>query len=561
MSINRKYRWRYRRILWFFGRVTLSIIWWDIILPRLGLRFLANRTRRERYRRASAGFRQLAIHLGGVMIKMGQFLSSRLDILPREITAELSDLQDEVEPETFADIRRVVENELGSRLEEVFSEFNPEPLAAASIGQVHLARLCQPPTYANSEDPNPWVVIKAQRPNIEEIIKVDLAALHIVAGWLNRYPPIRRRADVPALHAEFSRSLLEEVDYLNEGKNAERFAENFRQNEDVRVPHVVWSITTRRVLALEYINAIKITDYEAIDAAGIDRSRVATRLLDTYLKQMFDDRFFHADPHPGNLFVLPDPPGSPPSELGCKIIFVDFGMTGFLSETTWFGLREVLISAATRDYSRLIRAYQTLNVLLPSADLDLLERASRGVFERVWGMSIPDIIKMPNDEAMQFVREFADLFYQMPFQLPENLILFGRCVSILSGICSGLDEKFNVWFGVSPYVQKLVESESGSKVETLLKEASSLLSLVLGLPRKADALITRIEQGRLDVRTPELREQMRSLERGQRRLGRLLIFAIFLLSALQLHLAGQGGLAWPAAIAALICFFWVWLGR
>lgn len=559
MSISRRYRARYQRILWFFGQVTLSIIWWDIVLPRLGLRGLSSRTRRERYRRVAVGFRKLAIQLGGVMIKVGQFLSSRLDILPREIVSELAGLQDEVAPESFAAIQTVIESELGKPLAELFSEINPQPLAAASIGQVHLARLCTPPAYADEAEPNPWVIIKAQRPHIEEIIQTDLAALRVVSGWLNRYPPIRRRANVPALLQEFSRSLLEEVDYLNEGKNAERFAENFRQRRDIRVPRVVWNCTTRRVLALEYIRAIKITDYEAIDAAGVSRADVAVRLLNTYLQQMFDDRFFHADPHPGNLFILPQPPQD--GEPNYQIIFIDFGMTGELPAATWRGLREVLIASATQDIPRLLQAYQDLGVLLPEADLDLLERASRSLFDRIWGKSIPDIVSLPVEEAQAFVSEFAELFYQLPIQIPEDLILFGRAVSILSGICSGLDPDFNVWTGVAPYVQKLIESDSGSKLESVLTEVGSYLTLLLSLPRKTAALIERMEQGRLDVRSRELREQVRSLERSQRRLGRLVVFATFLLAALQLHLAGEGGLALAAGILAGLALGWLLIAR
>lgn len=559
MSITRPYRGRYLRILWFFGKVTLSIIWWDIVLPRLGLRGLSSRTRRERYRRAAVGFRKLAIQLGGVMIKVGQFLSSRLDILPREIVSELAGLQDEVAPESFAAIQTVIESELGKPLAELFSEIDPQPLAAASIGQVHLARLCIPPAYADEAEPNPWVIIKAQRPHIEEIIQTDLAALKVVSGWLNRYPPIRRRADVPALHQEFSRSLLEEVDYLNEGRNAERFAENFQKRRDIRVPRVVWNCTTRRVLVLEYIRAIKITAYDAIDAAGVSRADVAVRLLDTYLQQMFDDRFFHADPHPGNLFILPQPPQD--GELDYQIIFVDFGMTGELPAATWNGLREVLIASATQDIPRLLQAYQDLGVLLPEVDLDLLERASRSLFDRIWGKSIPDIVNLPVEEARAFISEFAELFYQLPIQIPEDLILFGRAVSILSGICSGLDQDFNVWTGVAPYVQKLIESESGSKLETVLTEVGGYVTLLLSLPRKTAALIERMEQGRLDVRSRELREQVRSLERGQRRLGRLVIFATFLLAALQLHLAGQGGLALAAGILAGLALGWLLIAR
>ncbi|MBU0704753.1 MAG: AarF/ABC1/UbiB kinase family protein, partial [Chloroflexi bacterium] len=188
---------RYRRIVLFFARVAANLIAWELILPRLGFRKRVQRTRSDRLRRIAVAFRALAIQMGGVLIKVGQFLSSRLDVLPIEITDELAGLQDEVPPEDFADIRRVVEIELDAPLEERFAAFDETPLAAASLGQVHRAKLGTTAESAN-------VVVKVQRPNIETIIATDLAALRTVGKWLHRYPPIRRRADVPALLTEFT---------------------------------------------------------------------------------------------------------------------------------------------------------------------------------------------------------------------------------------------------------------------------------------------------------------------------------------------------------------------
>ena len=246
----------------------------------------------------------MAVQMGGVLIKMGQFLSARADVLPEEITSELSGLQDEVPPEDFNDIRKLAESELGAPLDEKYDGFNEEPLAAASLGQVHRARL----QVRHAETSPDWidVVVKIQRPDIEMIIATDLAALRTVSNWLMRYKPISRRADIPALLSEFSRVLYEEIDYLAEGRNAETFAENFKEVPGVRIPGVVWSLTTRRVLTLEDVYAIKITDYEQIVEAGINLDEVAERVFDIYLYQIFENGFFHADPHPGNYHFLGD---------------------------------------------------------------------------------------------------------------------------------------------------------------------------------------------------------------------------------------------------------------
>jgi predicted unusual protein kinase regulating ubiquinone biosynthesis (AarF/ABC1/UbiB family) len=254
--------------------------------------------------------------MGGVLIKVGQFLSARVDVLPPEFTAELEGLQDEVPAEDFQAVRKVAEAELGAPLSQRYETFDETPLAAASLGQVHRARLLPSAISApngvrdeacQTQPATAEVVVKIQRPDIEEIIATDLSALRTVGKWLDRYRPIRKRADVPALLAEFTRILYEEIDYLAEGRNAETFAANFADWPGVRVPQVIWTHTTRRVLTLENVWAIKITDYDAIARAGVKRAEVASRLLDTYLKQIFEDGFFHADPHPGNLFVQPLP--------------------------------------------------------------------------------------------------------------------------------------------------------------------------------------------------------------------------------------------------------------
>ncbi len=547
------FRKRYRRILWFFGRVILHVIWWDLTLPRLGLRKLSARSRPERLRKIAVNFRALAVQMGGVMIKVGQFLSARLDVLPVVITNELSGLQDEVRAESFEDIRRVFEAEFGSPLGQVFSEFNPEPIAAASIGQVHLARI----RTSNGEagDSVMDVVVKVQRPFIEQIVETDLSAIKVVGGWIDWYKPIRRRANVPALLAEFSRSLYEEVDYLTEGKHAETFAENFLKREDVVVPKVYWSYTTRRVLTLEYIQGIKITDYAAIDTAGISRPEVARRLFDTYLKQIFEDRFFHADPHPGNLFVLPQTM-SEAGQSEWKLVFIDFGMAGRVTPEVFTGLREIIISTANRDAARVIHAYQQMRVLLPGADTELLTQATARVFDRFWGKTTPEMMEMRQEEAEEFLRDFRELIYDMPFQLPENMILLGRCLSILSGICTGLDNQFNVWTNVVPYAQTLVQEEGKSSFQFFLTEAGETIRSIAALPRRTEQLISRIEQGKIEVKSPELRQQVSKLNQSVRRLGGAVIFAAFLLGAVQLYLAGSIDLAVGLGAGAFLALIW-----
>jgi predicted unusual protein kinase regulating ubiquinone biosynthesis (AarF/ABC1/UbiB family) len=540
---------RYQRIRNFFTRILLSTLWWEVALPRLGLRKLSKRTRSERMKRMAVEFRGLAVHMGGVMIKVGQFLSARLDVMPPEIVSELSGLQDEVGAESFSDIRKVIEAEFNEPLESRFIEFAEVPMASASIGQVHVARLC---VKSPQGKPCPSVVVKVQRPNIDQIIATDLEALRHVGKLVNRYEVVRRRVNVPALLEEFNTSLLEETDYLHEGRNAETFAANFKGRRDLCIPKVIWSHTTRRVLTLEDVRGIKITDYAGIETVGIDRREVAQRLLDTYLQQVFEDGFFHADPHPGNLFVQPAPTRRDPNAW--QLTFVDFGMTGTLPPETRHGLREILFSVGTRDAERLVNAYQLMGFLLPNADLDLIERANARMFEQLWGKSMNEMMQMHPRQATEFAHEFADLIYEMPFQMPEHLILFGRMVSILSGMCTGLDPEFNVWRSLAPYAQKLLSENGESGFEVLAREAGDILRTLVGLPKKADKLMNRLEQGKVDVRVPELRERIAQLERSQHRTNRIILFGVFLLVATQFFIAGQ---LWPAGGFALLALLFL----
>ncbi|MBL7161143.1 MAG: AarF/ABC1/UbiB kinase family protein [Anaerolineales bacterium] len=557
-------RTRYRRIVFYFARVVLSLLWWDVILRRFGFRRLSRRTREKRLKRIAESYRALAIQMGGVLIKMGQFLSARVDVLPQVVTDELAGLQDEVPAEDFDEIRRLAEAELGAPLSQRFAHFEEEPLAAASLGQVHRASMKTTPTPVSAsgdneqEEPIVEVVVKVQRPNIEQIIRTDLAALRTVGKWLKRYRPISRRADVPALLDEFARILYEEIDYLAEGRNAETFYANFEGRPDVRVPRVIWPHTTQRVLTLEDVYAIKITDYEAITVAGVDRAQVARRLFDTYLEQIFNHEFFHADPHPGNLFVEVPPDGD---AADWRLTFVDFGMVGRIPSNTRAGLREGVIAIGTQDAKRVVQAYLLMGMLLPHADLELLEQAEAAAFDRFWGKSMSELADIGFDEMHEFAKEFRELIYDMPFQVPQDLILLGRCLAILSGMCTGLDSQFNLWESTMPFAQELLAEEVTGGWEFWRDEAIDLVKTTIFLPKRLERVLERVERGKLDVRVPELTGHLRRVEAGMRRMVSALIFAALLMGGVQLYLADRysaSGILFGGAFLSLV---WVLLTR
>jgi predicted unusual protein kinase regulating ubiquinone biosynthesis (AarF/ABC1/UbiB family) len=555
---------RYRRIVFFFARVLLRHAFWDVVMPRLGLRRIARRNRKQRLQQTAASFRNVAVQMGGVLIKVGQFLSSRVDILPPEFTSELEGLQDEVPPAAFSDIRRIVEQEFAQPLLAKFIAFDETPLAAASLGQVHRASIAiltsdetdpvdPAPEAGNSPEYN--VVVKVLRPKIEQLIETDLAALRTVGAWLHRYRPIRKRANVPGLLDEFTKILYEEIDYLSEGRNAEIFAEKFKQFPGVRVPGVHWTHTTRRVLTLENVFAIKITDYSAIQQAGVSRQAVASRLLDTYLKQIFEDGFFHADPHPGNLFVHPL---QAPSDVGdgedvdWELTFVDFGMTGTVPPNLREGLREMLIGVGTQDSGRVVKAYQMMDLLLPGTDLAQLERAGTRVFEQFWGKNMSELTAVSYQEMKEVTDEFRDLIYEMPFQVPQNVIFLGRCVGILSGMCTGLDPEFNLWDHLAPYARKIMAEEAGKIQQNWVAEAGKLARTLLAFPNRIDQALLKLERGEITVRTPEIDRHVRNLERLLRDFITVVIFASFFLGAIQLYLGEHPELAIISLVGAFI---------
>jgi predicted unusual protein kinase regulating ubiquinone biosynthesis (AarF/ABC1/UbiB family) len=544
---------RYRRIMFFFANAAISFIFWEVVLPRLGLRGLSERTRSNRYHRVAIQFRALAIKMGGVMIKVGQFLSSRLDVMPPEITGELAGLQDEVPPENFEDVRKLAEAELGAPLAEKYEIFEETPLAAASLGQVHRARLC-----VNDEGGDYCsVVVKIQRPFIDQLIEVDLSALRQVGGWLQRYKPIAKRVNVPSLVEEFAETVRAEVDYIAEGHNAEIFSENFKDKPKVHVPRVVWSHTTRRVLTLEDVFAIKITDYEAISKAGIGRAEVARELLDTYLKQIFEDGFFHADPHPGNLFVTPLAEKTEEGKTAWKLTFVDFGMVGQVPDSLRNGLREMVIALGTQNAGRLIHAYQTLNILLPGTDLKQLEQMSASMFDLMWGKSMEELRNLNPEDMIRFADRFRDIMYSMPFQLPQNLLFLGRTVAILSGMCTGLDSEFNLWDQLSPYAAKLVSQEAGSNWRFWLDELVNVLKELAALPTKASRVLTQLERGEVIVEVPSVNRQIIYLERAMNRLTGSLVFTGLLIASATLYNAGNTLLAAILLGGAGITLIWI----
>lgn len=528
MTDARASRARYRRILRFALRYMLQSWWFELVLPRIGLGALAARGRPARLRNIAKRFHRLAVSLGGLMIKVGQFMSSRLDVLPPEITKELEGLQDEVPPVEFAAIRALAEAELGVTLERAYAAFEPVPLAAASLGQAHRARLSdEDAAQAGFAD----VVVKVQRPGIDGIVETDLSALRRVAGWLNRIGIVSEHVDLPVLIEEFAATSRDEIDYLHEAANAERFADAFAGDARVIVPDIAWERTTRRVLTLADVTAIKSNDVTALREAGIDPSAVASVFASVMFDQLFEHGFFHADPHPGNIFVTPLGGASDRGdEPRWALTFVDFGMMGEVPNDLRDSLRRLVIAVASRNGRQLVASIQEVGLLLPSADTTELERAMTALFARFGGMGFAELQKVDPREFRDFAVEFGDLVRSLPFQLPENFLLIIRAVSLTSGLCSSLDPAFNIWDAVEPYAARLLRDERGNAVQALGKQAVSFAGVVARLPGRVDDLVSRFESGNVAVDSPKLDHRIRSLEQLARRLISSVMFAALLIA-------------------------------
>jgi predicted unusual protein kinase regulating ubiquinone biosynthesis (AarF/ABC1/UbiB family) len=513
---------RYRRITRFAALALAQTWWFELVLPRFGLARLAARSRVKRATKIARKFHDLALDLGGLMIKVGQFLSARIDVLPVEITRELEGLQDKVAPVAFDQILSLIERELEMPASVAFLHLETSPIAAASLGQAYRATLSN---GLAAELGFSDVIVKVLRPGIEEIVEVDLRALRKIGGWLSRVKLVSRRTDAPALVEEFAKTTLEEIDYFHETQNLERFATDFAGDARVSTPSVVWERSARRVLTLSDVSAIKISDVDTLVAAGIDPNAVAAELARVTFEQFFVTGFFHADPHPGNIFVTPVPPASPDgTKVDFALTFIDFGMMGEISEDLRANLQRFIFAVAARDARGWVAACERLGVLLPSADTVVLERAIGELFDRFGGVGVSELVQVDPNEFRDFAIKFNEILRTLPFQLPNNFLFLLRAISLISGVTSSLNREFNMWDAVDPFARTLLNGGGTSTIKRFGKDALSSLTTLARLPGRLDTLATRAERGELVMRNPELEGQVRSLDSSVRRATSALIF-------------------------------------
>lgn len=514
---------------------------WSFVLKLLASRWLNSKawsyrgkvtdTKKAARRRSQAVWiRETLLDLGPTFIKVGQLFSTRADLFPAEYVEELSKLQDKVPAFSFEQVETIIEQDFGKTIPQLYRSFDPIPLAAASLGQVHKAQL----------QPGEEVVVKVQRPGLKKLFAIDLDILKGITRYFQNHPDWGRGRDWMGIYEECCRILHEEIEYLNEGRNADTFRRNFREQDWVYVPRVYWRYTSPRVLTLEYAPGIKISHYEALEAAGLDCKVIAQLGAKAYLHQLLHDGFFHADPHPGNIAVSPE--GS--------LIFYDFGMMGQVQPLTREKLLQTFMGVAQKDAKQVVESLVELGALSPVEDMGPVRRSVQYMLDNF--MDKP----FETQSVAQISDDLYEIAYSQPFRFPATFTFVMRAFSTLEGVGKGLDPDFNFMSVAQPFATELMtnggfnQQDNSSIFDELGRQAAQVGSTAFGLPRRIEDTLGKLEQGdvRVRVRSIESERLLRRLSNGQISTTYALLIGAFILSATILVVNQY---LWLAAIATL----------
>lgn len=422
-----------------YGEKLYAIKLWSFqgFLKLLRRFFLGSNVNREvTQEKQAVWLKEKLITLGPTFIKIGQSMGTRADLLPLPFVKELGTLVDQVPPFPNDVAFSIIEHELGKKINEVYAEFELEPVAAASLGQVYRARL-----FTGEE-----VAVKVQRPNLEGTIKGDLIILKKVANFAERFPQLNENADWTGMLREFDVTIHEEMDYAAEGRNAERFRENFKNWSNIHVPTIHWHATTAKVLTMEFIHGIKVTDLEEQARRDIDPAKVNRLLIKTYLKQLLEDGFFHADPHPGNLLVMPDG----------RLAFFDFGMVGRITPQLQAKMIDAFFHVVDKDPAGIAQDLISLDFLKPGTAHASIKPVVERMFEFHFNLKLKDV------NFKELTYDLADVMYDYPFRLPSNFTYIMRALMTLEGIGIITDPEFNFFETAKPYAKEFMLRREGN---------------------------------------------------------------------------------------------------
>ncbi len=454
---------------------------------------------------------RLAIEeLGPTFIKFGQILSTRHDLIPSEYIQELSKLQDRVIPFEYAEAKKVIEKEFGKNIEEIFQSFNPKQIAAASIGQVYRA------TLPGGEE----VAVKVMRPGVEEIIETDLAILMGLARFAEKHIKESKFFNPVGFVDEFSRVIRHEIDYMHEARNADRFYVNFAGSTTVKIPKTYWKYTTKHVLTQEYSEGIKISDIAQLEASGLDKKKITIDLANAYLKMIFEDRFYHADPHPGNILV---------SREG-NIIFFDFGMAGHIDPVLHENLANLMIAMRRNDIDFLIEALSEIGLISDAgSESPMLRIKLEELLNKYYSLSTKFI------DLTAFLRDIITVFAKSRGKIPANIMLLSKTLMIRDEISRKLDPEHNFAELTEPYVKKMIEERT--RASYIMKEAAKTIwdfaRMVKVFPRRVNHILTKAEKGtlRLELGHQGLENFIEELDIMSNRLSFSLIIAALIVGS------------------------------
>lgn len=534
---DKSYRWnrenysRQQRFIeiWSFVLILLAWLWRD----SKSWTYIGGMTeakKKARRRKQAIWIRESLLELGPTFIKVGQLFSTRADIIPNEYVEELSKLQDKVPAFSYEQVEQIIKQDLGKDISTLFCSFDPVPLAAASLGQVHKAQL-----HSGEE-----VVVKVQRPGLRRLFEIDLGIAKGIARYFQNHPKWGRGRDWMGIYEECCKILYEEIDYLNEGRNADTFRRNFRNINWVRVPRVYWRYTSPRVLTLEYVPGIKISHYEALEAAGLDRKLLANLGAQAYLHQLLNNGFFHADPHPGNIAVSPDG----------ALIFYDFGMMGRIRNDVREKLMQLFFGIAQKSAERVVDSLIELGALVPVEDLGPVRRSIQYILDNI--MEQP----FENQSVAAIADDLYEIAYDQPFRFPATFTFVMRAFSTLEGVGKGLDPEFNFMEVAKPFAMQIMTNgnsfDRNSFIDELSRQAAQVGTTAFNLPRRIEEAIEKLERGdiRVRVRSTETDRVLRRLSSIQMGSNYALLISAFTLSATILFVNGKLGLALIVALIA-----------
>ncbi len=476
------------------------------------------------------------IELGSAFIKVGQLLSARPDVFPVGWIDKLSELQDKVPPFGFDQVQALLNQELGDRCDDII-DLELTPLGAASLAQVHRARLRS----------GRRIVLKIQRPGLEKLFRLDLEVMQQVAALLQRHPSWGRGRDWIGIAKESRRVLLRELDFRQEAQYAARFRQQFLDDPRIRVPSVIWSLSTRRILCLDYLPGIKVNDRQSILKLGVNPSEVAATGAASYLQQLVRYGFFHADPHPGNLAVASDG----------ALIYYDFGMMGSISDRLRRRLGAMVRAAALRDAVALVKELQAAGLIASGVELGPVRRLVR--------LMLREALTPPFDSNLleKLSGDIYDLVYGQPFQLPVEFIFVMRALSTFEGVGRGLDPGFNLMAIAQPYLLPLMNSSSSGPNDLfneLGRQVGEIGSRAVALPKRLDESLERLEQGdlQLQIRMGESDRQFRRMVNVQQSVSQAILLGSCAISASLLRLSDQPLLAFiPIFFGIPVLFSWL----